>query len=241
MRFKLLDIDIKNKSEKQQFGTYGLINGASHFILCAVDNSEFNVIDAGYIFEKIILYVTDLGLGTCWLGGTFNKHNFKEAMKLQQNEYLPAISPIGNIPKKRRMKGKGVRVFLSAKMRKSMEEMFFINDFSTPLSSTYRGKYLKALELIRLAPSAKNKQPWRVIIDENSDIVHFYIEPLKKYQNGVRITNFNKLDIGIAMCHLELTMNEEDHYGKWEKLTHPPNSIDGNQIYIISWIYSLCE
>lgn len=45
--------------------------------------------------EELILYATSLGLGTCWIGGTFKKGQFAKAMEVNQEEILPIISPIG--------------------------------------------------------------------------------------------------------------------------------------------------
>ena len=53
------------------------------------------LIALGYSLEKVILYCTSLGLGTVWLGGTFNKGNFAKAVNLKENEILPIVSPVG--------------------------------------------------------------------------------------------------------------------------------------------------
>jgi len=44
--------------------------------------------NAAYCFEQVILFCTSLGLGTCWLGGTFNKSNFAAQVDLQPGEIL---------------------------------------------------------------------------------------------------------------------------------------------------------
>ena len=53
--------------------TYGFIKGATGFILGAIPHGDFTQEDFGYVVEHTILYATSLGLGTCWLGGTFAK------------------------------------------------------------------------------------------------------------------------------------------------------------------------
>src|SRR5665647_3840317 len=59
-----------NKQEKsdgsvEKLGTYGMISGASYFIVGIVDKDEKNALEFGYLFEKIILFATGLGLQTC--------------------------------------------------------------------------------------------------------------------------------------------------------------------------------
>lgn len=55
----------------------------------------------GYSFESLILYATSLGLGTCWLGGTFDHSGFASAMDLKEGYLFPAISPIGHFSGKK--------------------------------------------------------------------------------------------------------------------------------------------
>ncbi|MGB4438289.1 MAG: nitroreductase family protein [Sedimentibacter sp.] len=62
-------------------------------------------------------------------------------------------------------------------------------------SSEKLGTYGVPIEMVRLGPSASNKQPWRIIKDKNS--YHFYLCRTKGYGS----VNFDvqKNDLGIAM------------------------------------------
>ena len=42
------------------------------------------------------------------------------------------------------------------------------NSFAEPLTEEEAGDYQFPLEMLRLAPSAVNKQPWRVVADERT-------------------------------------------------------------------------
>ncbi|MBO7677409.1 MAG: hypothetical protein J6S49_07845, partial [Erysipelotrichaceae bacterium] len=61
----------------------------------------------------------------------------------------------------------------------------------------------EALEAVRLAPSAVNKQPWRIIRQNNT--FHFYKKPEVRNEG---IIDVQKIDIGIALCHFELVLKE---------------------------------
>lgn len=63
----------KNSKGGKKLGTYGIISGANSFIVGILDKDEKDSLEFGYLFEKIVLFATDLGLGTCWMGGTFKK------------------------------------------------------------------------------------------------------------------------------------------------------------------------
>lgn len=65
------------------------------YFLYYLINFYLYLIALGYSLEKVILYRTSLGLGTVWLGGTFNKGNFAKAVNLKENEILPIVSPVG--------------------------------------------------------------------------------------------------------------------------------------------------
>ena len=54
---------------------------------------EKNLEDFGYTMERIILFATDLGLGTCWLGGSFTKSRFAEKISANGSERVPAEAP----------------------------------------------------------------------------------------------------------------------------------------------------
>ena len=66
-RFELVAGTDKELKELKGLGTYGFIKGATGFIVGATTADGKHLEDFGYMLEVIILYATDLGLGTCWL------------------------------------------------------------------------------------------------------------------------------------------------------------------------------
>lgn len=218
VRVKLIKKDDSNKDLK--LGTYGVIKGARYYLSVACENEEFGLEALGYTFEKVVLYCTSLGLGTVWLGGTFNKGEFAKAMNIGSNEIVPIVSPLG-------YEG-GKKSFLASIMgnnnnkRKDYSEVFFNNNFNTPLSKEVAKEYSEVLEMVRIAPSAMNKQPWRILKSGNE--FHFY-------RDGNN--NFNKIDIGIALCHFHLTAKENGLDGEFKILE---NRLESKYNYVISWI-----
>ncbi len=198
-----------------KLGTYGFIKGAYTFICAAAKKEEFSLISLGYQMEKIVLYATELGLGTCWLGGTFNRGSFAKAVNLGQDEFLPIITPIGVAVQKLRMREKLVRKGANSDRRNPFETMFFLNNFSTRLLKESSNKYINALEMVRLAPSASNKQPWLIVLDSKKDVFHFYLNRLNNYTGNKLGFEMQEIDIGIAMCHLELALMDEEITGEF--------------------------
>ncbi|NLE23943.1 MAG: nitroreductase [Clostridiaceae bacterium] len=229
-RFVLLDTD--DMSPQTKLGTYGVISGANTFICGITENVERYEENLGYAFEKIILYATSLGLGTCWLGGTFNRSNFAEAVRLKENEVIPVVTPVGYAKEKRSfidavfVKGAG------SDNRKGWSELFFDGEFGNPLSRETEGRFTDVFDMVRIAPSASNKQPWRIVKSEN--MFHFFLCRTPGYK-GIVGFDIQRLDIGIAMCHFELMVQELGLKGLWVA-QDPGITLEKNTEYIISYV-----
>jgi hypothetical protein len=222
-------------SETQRIGTYGMIKGASSFIAGKVRSGKHDLEDFGYAFEKIILKMTDLGLDTCWLGGSFKKEEFTGLMDLKPDEIIPAVTPVGVATGRTTLKEKILRFVIGAKKRKPWNEMFFNGQFNDPLSKKECGEYVVPLEMVRLGPSAGNKQPWRIIKD--GGYFHFFIERSPSYQALLKNlgVDLQRIDMGIAMCHFELTCRELKLKGCWKESDTSKITTMTNSEYLVSW------
>jgi len=159
----------------------------------------------GFSFERFVLYAQSLGLGTVWLGGTMNREAYEKAMELACDELMLCASPVGYPAAKMSMRESMMRKVIKADERTAFEELFFDEDFTTPLTKEKAEKFTPALEMVRLAPSAVNKQPWRVVVA--GDTVHFYLVRSKGVGHGEKL-DMQMIDMGIALCHFALTAEE---------------------------------
>lgn len=229
VKFVIIDKEDKS-SEGLKLGTYGVIKGAQSFIACSTEKSDEALIELGYKLEEVVLYATALGIGTVWLGGTFNKSEFAKAIKLKEGEILPIIMPIGIPAEKRGLTEKLMRFVSGGDNRKEFNTIFFYDSFNRELKKEEAKEYLVPLEMLRLAPSAVNKQPWRIVMMEEE--FQFFLQHSKGHENnGVDI---QKVDMGIAMKHFEAAAKELKLKGHWEKRHFNTNA--ENIEYIISWI-----
>ncbi|MBC8060225.1 MAG: nitroreductase family protein [Clostridiaceae bacterium] len=232
-RFNLVNANLDHIDSNLKLGTYGVIKGTSWFIASAVKNTSTSLIELGYKLEKGILYATSLGLGTCWLGGTFKKGEFAKVMNLKEDEILPIITPIGYSSESRRLMDSFIRLTAGSKNRKPWSEMFFNNNFSKPLTEALAEEYSIPLEMLRLAPSASNKQPWRIV--KNGDTYDFYLEHTKGYGKAFSY-DIQMVDMGIALCHFELTSIELGLAGNWQQLKTNIKELPPSTEYVISWV-----
>ena len=233
VRFSLIDFSEMERNEIRSLGTYGFISGGKLFIVSAIKEGVGAMEDLGYCFEKVILEATNLGLGTCWLGGTFKRANFAKRIDVSEDEIVSAISPIGYASDRKTIREMAIRRLANSDRRKPWEELFFDGDMNTPLSKDSAGKYAVPLECVRLGPSASNNQPWRVVYQRQQGAFHFYLKRTWGYDNFNGSTDLQRVDMGIAMCHFELGARETGLSGTWE--VGKPDLDMGNAEYIVTW------
>lgn len=202
----------KETDIQKKLGTYGFIKNATTFMATSIKNEE-NALEAlGYELEELILYATSLELGTCWLGGSFNRGEFSKAVGLEKDEIMPVVTPIGYPSEKRSIMDRMIRNTAKGDQRKPWEELYFKGDFNTILTREESGKYKDALEMLRLAPSASNKQPWRILLDGN--MYHFYEQKAPGYSSAFSY-DIQRVDMGIAACHFHLVAMAEKLNGRF--------------------------
>ncbi|MEI8347376.1 MAG: nitroreductase family protein [Pseudomonadota bacterium] len=218
-----------------KLGTYGMIHGAKNFLAGLTKPADHAMEDFGHTFEWAILQATDLGLATCWLGGTLKRGAFAESAGAKDNEIVAAASPIGYPTAKRGILDSLVRLGAGSKNRKNWNDLFFENDFSQILNPQVVTPWSKALEMIRLAPSASNRQPWRIIYQAKSQRFDFFVKRTKMYSSLTSV-DLQRIDMGIAMCHFELSCKQLGINGKWGKLENTLAILPEQTEYVASWI-----
>ena len=127
--------------------SYGIFSNVKSLLLMKGNKDDINLKEKiGYYGEDLILKITNLGLGTCWVGGTYDNSN----LIIPDNEELVCVILIGNIQKS--LKDNIVRTLISSKNRKDIKERIITDTETMP-------KWIiNGLEAIKLAPSAMNSQ-----------------------------------------------------------------------------------
>jgi len=211
--FSLVSLD-EVTDRKLKLGTYGFIQGARYFIAGQIPPVKEAFLDYGYNLEKLILELTGMGLGTCWLGGTFDRGEFARAIGLKEGQVIPAITPVGYATAARGLGERIIRLGAGSKNRLPWERLFFDNTPATPMVLPARHPWKCILDSVRMAPSASNNQPWRIVRDDN--LFRFYISRKPGYQKAFRNVDMQMIDMGIAMAHFDLVARENNLNPKWE-------------------------
>lgn len=164
--------------------SYGMFSGVkSYFALIGNSDDPKMHEKIGYYGEELVLEATRLGLGTCWVAGSYDKGSV--ALSLGEKEALACVISVGEIRESENLKEKFLSGIIKTK-RKSPQEMSIGYDSAPEW-------FKKGVECAVKAPSARNKQP---VVFEFSD------GTAKATVSGS--FSFNKIDLGIAEYHFEL-------------------------------------
>jgi hypothetical protein len=128
---------------------------------------------------------------------------------------------------------RAIRFSIKADRRKHFHEIFFDQDINHPIKDNAKEDHPlgRILELVQLGPSASNKQPWRIILEESH--MHVYLERAPNYAASMPFL-MQALDIGIALAHAEIGFNHEGYKVAMSMKEHP--SVSGWD-YMISIEY----
>ncbi|MGL5712569.1 MAG: nitroreductase family protein [Paraclostridium sp.] len=157
---------------------------APHYILITSEipeESDGYLENVGFVGEKIVLKLTELGLANCWVGEDFDKNSINDFVHLEEGEEPIALIAFGFPDSKEKL----FRSNDEKIDRKSLKD----------IAKNVDENWLKIIECVRLAPSYKNSQPWRFYKDNNF---------LNIYRKKVSYETLSKIDMGIALRHFEI-------------------------------------
>lgn len=158
--------------------------------------------NAGYMLEQLDLFLTSLNIGVCWYGVAKPKirvdNDLKYVIMLAMGKCLP----------------ENFRQNISEFKRKDVQliwEGHFMPDIAN---------------VVRLAPSGCNLQPWRFFCDENEICVYRDVNmkrfPAKK-KAFYNKTDFSYIDMGIVLYYLEIALIYKNiNYEKYIRKNHEP-------------------
>jgi len=237
-RFALVAATDQDRSTLRGLGTYGFIKNPPAFIIGTSEEGPLTLEDFGYRMEEIALQMTRLRLGTCWLGGTFTRSAFAQKIAANKHEILPAVCSLGYPSQEDPQATSFAKQAVISRDRLAWETLFFDESFGNPLTPEASGDYATPLEMVRLAPSASNKQPWRILRQGKS--WHFYLQRTRGYREMALgrftgIADMQRIDMGIAMCHFELAVQDAGLDGKWMEENPEATKPDALTSYFVTW------
>lgn len=176
--------------------SYGMFHGVRSLLVLKGDSGlPYLREKIGYYGESLLLEATALGLGTCWVGGTFDK----KALAVPAEEELVCVAPVGHVAKKETVKEKLMRGVVHRKS-KSIEELL---QADVPVSDELR----HAMELVQRAPTARNLQKVTFVLKDGVITAHVPDD-----------YHLDMVDLGICKLHFECGMQGRFEWGNGGKL-----------------------
>ena len=182
-------IEIRECDEKKLYGAMPFVEtimGTSCYAAFIVDTGVPHAMEhMGISGEAFILEAVSMGLGTCWVAGTY--HRSAVDAELNENEKIVAITPLG-VPADMGNK---------ERKRRNLRDICFTAPDQWPLWA------YNAAECVRIAPSGINLQPWKLNYAGRT------LQLMKRPFMG------SALDMGIAMLHMSLGVQDKEHLVYW--------------------------
>lgn len=228
-----IPVEFRLLNAKEQKLSCPVVSGTNLYVGAKAKRMPHIEEAVGYSMEKLVLYAQSLGIGTVWIGGTMDRGAFERAMELGEDEIMPCISPLGYPAKKMSVKESLMRKAVKADSRLSFEELFYDGSFDVPMTEEKAGSLAEVLKMVKLAPSAVNKQPWRVVTDTNA--AHFYLKRNKGFVSDA-VGDMQKIDLGIALCHFALAAEENGMSVRFQ-IGDPGIAAEDDMEYIASYLF----
>ena len=160
--------------------------GEEYCILLYSEKKENYLQNIGYLGEQLDLYLVSCNIGTLWFGiGRTEEKQFNGLDFV----IMIAISKVSD----------------EKKFRKDM-----FKSKRKPVEEIWEGEHIEGVtDIVRFAPSACNTQPW--LFDNDGSLkLYRYRKPGKRGIMPAEMVSFyNRIDMGIMMCFLELCLGHE--------------------------------
>ena len=183
--------------------SYGIFENPRNYMAAVVDTATPDVLErAGYFAEKFTIKAVELGLGTCFVGGTYNDKTVKA--QLRAGEKVLFLVLLGFGKEKSRFLAK---VMMNMVHRKQMDaKSFFEPQSEYDRAVEECGNLREGLEAVACAPSALNKRPVRIFLtDKDGEKI-----PCARVDAS---NPKNLIDLGIAKFNFNFATETECEWG----------------------------
>ena len=177
-------------------------------LLIYSEEKEHYLLNIGYMFEQLDLYLASKNIGVCWYGmGKVNEPQYENL------KYVIMMAL-----------GKGLESEFRKDYKKSKRK---------ETRDIWKGDLsLEIADFVKYAPSACNTQPWRVVCEDYTLKIYRTTE-IKSIMPKEKVPFYNSIDMGIFLYFIELALS----YNKisFQRTLSPENN-DSNLISIATYI-----
>ncbi len=235
------EILLKNRNEvydklKNAAGYNELMLDAPHYLIFLSEKKDHYIENTGYSVQYIMLKAFELGVGSCWITIP-DDDSIKEKLNIKSDKKLTALVALGFDDNKNKVVYENVTEYNPTKAdvsivednvseRLRIRDVVYMNKWGENADPDEIAKsgLLEAFFCARLAPSTKNRQPWRFIYDDGTVVLTLRKDPdVNEYEE--------KIDTGIVMLYFKLIVDNtlfkmDWKFGKPDKKYEIPSDYD---------------
>lgn len=189
---------------------------APHYLAFTSETMEGHLENIGFIGQEIVLRMTALGIGTCWVGSAIKQDIFKAIVNVQDKQHYIILVAFGY----------SVDEIKPVHTRNRLEKNKLV-------TGSYDDQYETIVQSLIDAPSAVNSQPWKLCITNNK--FDLYLQNKNLLMKHI-LKDMNHIDMGIGLSNL---YNSAIDLGYRVQLKQAPHIELGNSLYIISAILDI--
>lgn len=175
--------------------SYGMISGTQDYILVGCDGTFNSLVSAGYGIQRVLIDMLSGGVAACWVGGTFRKSAFSSVAKFSAGIGIVAVIPVGVPAERPGIVSRMTRLLGHSSSRKPFASLFEAADTS---------RFKIPLEMMRIAPSALNRQPWTSVATDTR--VAFGCKDMSP--TGL-------ISFGVGLAQFSIACEELNISGRW--------------------------
>jgi len=173
--------------------SWGFFKGVRTIIVLKGKKDDPNLKEKlGFYGEMIVLKATRLGLGSCWVGGSFDRN--ANCIKILEDEELVCVITVGNTEEELTFREKLIHG-LTHRKTKDAEELYYAE-------GDLPQWFIEGIKAVEKAPSAMNAQPVKFLYKDGG--VKAFVKETSK---------LGLVDLGIAKAHFLIASGVEVPYG----------------------------
>lgn len=200
-------------------GAYGHLVAPPYVIVPAIEGANHLFVDLGFRAEQIVIRLTRLGLGSCYVGTLSQEDKLRQLYDLNSNQRVGAVVAFGYPASS--VVGKTFNLFMrsmAGAINKQPSDRLYYTDLNED-PTTPPPSWAPLIEAARSAPSAVNAQPWRFLGKENHLFI-FTLRHSQKYGSGPGAA-YKYYDCGLCIANIYLAMQALDIKGSLRLCSEP--------------------
>jgi nitroreductase len=201
-------------------GGYGRLLSIPHILVPAIADGSNSLIDFGYRVEQVVIRLTQMGIGTCWIGALTHRASVVARFGPPEGMTVAAIIAFGRAAHKGagRAVDSVIRSAVGATRKKPVSEYTWRDRVGNP--ATLTDAESKALEALRASPSTGNAQPWCVVLSDG--LLYLAVRADARYYQLSGNIGYHLVDAGIGMANVRLALRTSGREAAWRLLRDEP-------------------